>query len=175
MDWNLFWTAFGAIGGTAGAIATFTAVAVALWQTKYNTKKKLQVSFTDDIAVIPDNGNTVSHYVGVTVTNVGNRDVVIQSWGFICHNKSKILIVPDTSRIGRMLQVQLPHKLQMEEGITLYYDRDLFRKVLDEYIKAGTMKPNKQIKFYVTDSTSKRYYALTKKQAKALLTDSKSK
>lgn len=26
MDWNLFWTAFGAIGGTLGALATFVAV-----------------------------------------------------------------------------------------------------------------------------------------------------
>ncbi len=58
----------------------------------------------------------------------------------------------------------MPHKLQIEEGITLYYDRELFHKVLDECIKAGTMKPNKKIKFYVTDSTSKRYYILTKKQ-----------
>lgn len=26
MDWNLFWTAFGAIGGTLGAVATTAAV-----------------------------------------------------------------------------------------------------------------------------------------------------
>ena len=36
MDWNLFWTAFGAIGGTLGAVATTAAVVVALWQTKYS-------------------------------------------------------------------------------------------------------------------------------------------
>lgn len=40
VDWNLFWTALGAIGGTLGAIATFVAVVVALWQTKLNYKKK---------------------------------------------------------------------------------------------------------------------------------------
>lgn len=45
MDWNLFWTAFGAIGGTLGALATFIAVIVALWQTKFSYKKKLQLSF----------------------------------------------------------------------------------------------------------------------------------
>lgn len=54
MDPIVFWTAFGAIGATAGAIATFAAVVVALWQTKLSYKKKLKLSFTDDIAVVPD-------------------------------------------------------------------------------------------------------------------------
>ena len=35
----LFWTAFGAIGTTAGAIATAIAVIVALWQVKHAEKK----------------------------------------------------------------------------------------------------------------------------------------
>lgn len=66
MDWNLFWTAFGAIGGTLGALATFVAVIVALWQTKLNYKKKVQLSFTDNITIVPENGNTFRHYIGVT-------------------------------------------------------------------------------------------------------------
>lgn len=33
---NLFWNAFGAVGGTVGACATAGAVVVALWQTKYS-------------------------------------------------------------------------------------------------------------------------------------------
>ena len=175
MDWNLFWTAFGAIGGTVGAVATFTAVVVALWQTKVSYKKKLQLSFTDDIAVVPESGSGIYRYVGVNVTNVGNRDIVIQSWGFICHDKLKIIIVPDTSRIGRMLQTKMPHRLLVEEGMTLYYDKACFHNVLDEHIKKGSINPNKKINFYVTDSTSKTYYTLTKKTANELLNDSKPK
>ena len=45
MDWNLFWTAFGAIGGTLGAVATTAAVEVALWQTKYSQKKIINLAF----------------------------------------------------------------------------------------------------------------------------------
>ena len=55
MDWNLFWAAFGAIGGTVGALATAAAVIVALWQTKYSYKKKLKLSFTDNITIVPEN------------------------------------------------------------------------------------------------------------------------
>ena len=36
MDWMLFWTAFGAIGGTFGALETAIAVIVELWQTIYS-------------------------------------------------------------------------------------------------------------------------------------------
>ena len=45
MDWNLFWTAFGAIGGTVGALATTAAVIVALWQTRYANKKNSRLKF----------------------------------------------------------------------------------------------------------------------------------
>ena len=172
MDWNLFWTAFGAVGGTVGALATFTAVVVALWQTKISYKKKLKLSFTDDIAVVPDNGSNYYRYIGVTVTNIGNRDVVIQKWGFVCHDKSMMQIITDTSKIGRVIQTSLPHKLHIEESINLYYDKTLFHTFLDENIKKGSLKLDKRIKFYVTDSTSKNYYVKTKKTVKELLNDS---
>ena len=62
----------------------------------------------------------------------GVTKTAIQSWGFMNHDKTKMLIVPDTSPIGRMLNVQLPHRLLIEEGITLYYDKALFLRVLEE-------------------------------------------
>ena len=51
LDWTLFWTAVGAIGGTLGAIATTAAVIVALWQTKYSQKKKLKLAFSDNVEI----------------------------------------------------------------------------------------------------------------------------
>mgnify|MGYP007105380024 CR=1 FL=1 len=175
MDWNLFWTALGAIGGTLGAIATFVAVVVALWQTKLNYKKKVQLSFTDNITVMSKSGNVSYHYVGVTVTNVGNRDVVIQNWGFELDDGSQILIVPDMSPIGRVLQMKLPHRLQIEEGITLYYEKALFCNVLSECIEKGKLRENKKIRFYVSDSTAKKHHVLTDKNAADLLKDTISK
>ena len=38
-DYNLFWTAFAAIGQAVGAIATAAAVIVTLWQIKYANRK----------------------------------------------------------------------------------------------------------------------------------------
>jgi len=175
MDWNLFWTAFGAIGGTLGALATFVAVIVALWQTKFSYKKKLQLSFFDNITIVPENGNKFYHYVGVIITNIGNRDVVIQNWGFELDDGSQMLIVPDTSPFGRVLQVKLPYRLQIEEGTTLYYEKTLFYNAISECIEKGNLKENEKIKFYVSDSTNKKHYVLTNKIAGDLLKDTASK
>lgn len=38
-DYNMFWTAFSAIGQTVEAIATSAAVIVTLWQIKYANRK----------------------------------------------------------------------------------------------------------------------------------------
>lgn len=172
MDWNLFWTAFGAIGGTVGAIATAAAVIVALWQTKYSYKKKLKISFSNNITIVPENGSNFYHYVGVTITNIGNRDVIIKNWGFFLNNGSKMMIIPDTSPIGRILQVQLPHKLQVEEGVSLYYSNHLFKHALEECIANGSLSNNKKIRFFVTDSTEKEHFVTTHKTAQDLLSDS---
>lgn len=173
MDWNSFWTAFGAIGATIGSIATSAAVIVALWQTKISFKKKLQVSFSDDIAVAFENGSNIYRFVGVNISNIGNRDVVIQNWGFYTHDNMQTIIAPDSSSIGRMIQVKLPHKLQIEEGITLYYDKKLFEQVLEEYMNDGKLNPNKKICFFVTDSTEKRYKVMTNKTVEDLLSKPK--
>lgn len=173
MDLNSFWSAFGAIGGTVGALATTAAVIVALWQTKYSYKKKLKLSFTDNITITPMSGDesVFYHYIGVTVTNIGNRDVVIQNWGFDLDDGTKMIIVPDISPFGRSIQVQLPHRLQIEEGISLYYEKTFFRNALEDSITKGKLRKNKKIQFFVTDSTYKKHYVKSNKSAQNLLSD----
>ena len=115
-----------------------------------------------------ESGSVSYRYIGVTITNVGNRDIVIQNWGFELDDGSQMLIVPDTSPIGRMLQVKLPHRLQIEEGITLYYEKTLFRNAILDCIEKGKLKENKKIRFYVSDSTAKKHYVFTNKVASGL-------
>ena len=87
MDWELFWTAFGAIGGTLGAIATTAAVIVALWQTKYANKKRLKVEFSDNIVVVPSHGdlyrrNTSMLESLLQISATGESKFVIGKSGF---------------------------------------------------------------------------------------------
>lgn len=165
INWNLFWPAFGAIGGTLGAFATAAAVIVALWQTKYSQKKKLKLSFSDDIAVVPQTGSNISRFVGVTLTNIGNREIVIKNWGFIIDKSSSMMIVPGLSPIDKILQVQLPHKLALEESISLYFEKVLFINAISENCTKSKVLNENKIKFYVTDSTGRKFFVKTAKKA----------
>ena len=89
-QWSLFWDAFGAIGGTVGALATAAAVIVALWQTKFSVRKKLKLSF-DPHTVVMTPQNQKVRFVSLTVVNIGNRDVVIQKWGFRVGKKNYVI------------------------------------------------------------------------------------
>lgn len=161
-DWNLFWTAFGAIGGTLGGFATCLAVIVALWQTKYENRKKLKLSKLESIkSMNTANGHVEKEFVGVRVCNIGNRAVSIKSWGFKATHKETILLLPDSSPLAMAIQPSLPYRLETEESINLVYDKSHFDELVKRSCQDGTFKPRHKIKIWVADSTGACYYTKT--------------
>lgn len=75
----LFWTAFAAIGQAVEALATAAAVIVTLWQIRYANAKKVKLNFSDKNVVFSENGNLEVHFVNLSVSNIGNRNVVVES------------------------------------------------------------------------------------------------
>ena len=55
------------------------------------------------------------------------------------------------------------------------YEKTLFHNAISECIEKGKLKENEKIKFYVSDSTTKKHYVLTNKIAGDLLKDTASK
>ena len=163
VECNLFWEAFGAVGSTIGAIATAAAVIVALWQTKYSHRKKLKLSFSDDIAAISEKDGSIERFIGISVTNIGNREVTITSWGFNLAERGRaMLFVPGASSLAvRAIQTELPYKLELENAITLYYPKEKFAALISEVSAKNELNLHKRIKFYVGDSTNKKYYVKT--------------
>lgn len=164
-DWNLFWTAFGAIGGTFGALATAAAVIVALWQTKFSQRKKVKLTFSDMTTVVSPAFDQRFEYISVTATNIGNREIVISSWGYELLNGASMMMVPDMSQISVAIQTPLPQRLDIEDCIVLYHKRELFLKAVTHDIEEGTLDPNHPVRFYVADSTGRRYHVTTPKPA----------
>ena len=165
MDCNLFWTAFGAIGGTIGALATAAAVIVALWQTKYNFKKKIKIKFTDIAAVV---GSSLDRkLICVEMINIGNRDVIVNSWGFKINKEREVLLVTSFSDdpIIKNLNKNFPHVLKIEESLSLYYPLDLFKKQMADLIRTEEIDSSKRIEFFIKDSTGKEYIVKTPKSA----------
>ena len=164
MDWNLFWTAFGAIGATLGATATTAAVIVALWQTKYSQKKKLSLEFTDNFQLYNPNTGASLKFVGLSVTNVGNRKVIIQTWGVHFNEGSAIVMSPpDVKGMEKLAYTKLPQVLDVEESIDLQWQIERFQTFLES--NKDNICKNKPLVFFVKDSTGKQYTVKTKKNA----------
>lgn len=133
MCWDLFWTAFGAIGASLGAVATTLAVIVALWQTKYTHKKKLKIYFIDNFQLYNQNTGASVKYIGVRVTNIGNRKLIIQNWGLHMKKGDVIILKPtEAGRFERLAYADLPRTLDLEEFIDLQLQIDRFKTFLQE-------------------------------------------
>jgi len=157
--WNL-------IIGAIGAIATFSAVLVALWQTKYANRKRLKCSFIENYTVCDSTASKNS--VGMSISNIGNNKVTIQSWG-IKTAQSYLLILTsslDPDRFDKAVAVKTPYELETEKNITFFYVKDLFCAQVKKLIERGEIRNNKRIQFVVYDVTGKQYKVKSKKAAK---------
>lgn len=172
MTSELFWAAFAAIGQAVGAIATAAAVIITLWQIRYANKKKLKLKFTDKNVVFSECGDNRYLFVNLSVTNIGNRNVIIRNWGMKVPKKSNYLLVQDMSNpMIKILQKPLPHTLEPEYSIDLVFDLKLFLKNLKEQTAQGTFAMNDKLTFYVVDSTGKEYGLEIEKTIKQLIED----
>ena len=160
----LFWTAFGAIGGTLGAIATFIAVIVALWQTKFSESKKLKLSFSnsmvlfDPLSILPK-----QQFIQLSVTNTGNRNIIISKWGFMFHKKDMHAILGINQSITvQQLNQELPYMLEKENSLQLYWERDHFIASLKDGVDRHLLQKNRKLTFFICDSTGKIYIIKTK-------------
>lgn len=171
-DYNLFWTAFAAIGQAVGAMATSAAVIITLWQIRYANKKRLKLQFSDNNIVFSENGNLEYHFVSLTVTNIGNRNVIVTSWGIKVSKKQNLLIVPDMkSPVVKIIQKPLPCTLKPEETVDLVFDIKLFLRNLREQIKEGVFSEKDRLVLYAVDSTGKKYCVKSQKSIKKYISD----
>lgn len=113
-----------------GVIATFSAVIVALWQTKYASRKKLKCQFIENNVVMNPNSFDKKLYVAMSISNIGNKKVIVSNWG-IKLKDSFILILTsgfEETIFDKMVAVKTPYILEPEENVTFFYSKDLFQK-----------------------------------------------
>lgn len=163
-----FWIIFSAIATALGSLATTAAVIVALWQTQQNNKKKLMLSFNETITILDPNTDTsLGEYIGVSITNIGNRDVIISDWSMICTKGKSNRRYKIMTEIQGLLKKELPYALPIEENLDLSYERKYFARAVNSMIKKNEISPNKKVKFQIMDSTGKKYIVHSKQNASA--------
>ena len=70
MNWNLFWSAFGAIGTTIGSLITGIAVIIAVKQYRQPLKKAINMGFTSAVSMDEISGKPLYFYC-ITLKNRG--------------------------------------------------------------------------------------------------------
>ncbi len=164
MDWNLFWSAFVAIGTTVGSLTTAIAVVVAVIQYKQPLTKRVKVDLNTAIPVYENKAG--EFYLCISVANTGVRTIYISNI-YLCAGKKKIVInnlMQDLSKPG--LHVEFPKELLPEMCFNVYIS---CQKLSDEFtnlINQKTISPNQKIKILATDTTSGEYYCKKTFEAK---------
>lgn len=170
---ELLWNKVSAIGTCLGALATFIAVIVALYQTKLTNKKKLKLKFNDPVTIVnPNTGQQLGDYIGITIINIGNREVIIDDWSILPYNKSKERYKIMTEMQG-LLSQKLPYKLKIEEKLDLYYEKKAFLRLIADLVDKNNIKLNKKIKFQILDSINKSYIIESDKTISEYVNESK--
>ena len=150
---NLVLSIWEIVISAVAAIATFSAVIVALWQTKYANKKKIKIKTTETIvmpyhAISKTNKEIYPKFLCISATNIGTRKITIVSHGVYFSNSYRITAT-DLDRASNTV-------LDIEENVS-------YRMQISELIKTFKAERkdikhiNRKLVVYVEDSAGKIY------------------
>lgn len=168
MDWNLFWSAFGAIGTTIGSLITAGAVVVAVKQYKQPLEKLIKVEFTSAVSIDEISGEPLSFYC-ISVKNKGIREVQINSLN-ILGKKKKVWI--NNAQFDSNAKIILPVKLVPEESKDFLFEWEKFRGILKKSVEDNILKRNEKVIIMATDSLGCNYICKTNIKIKSLMKNS---
>ena len=163
MDWNIFWSAFGAIGTTLGSLITAGAVVVAVKQYKQPLNKIIKVDVSS--AVSSFLGRGIAFYC-VSIKNKGLRQVYINSINLKGNGKNLWL---NNAQYHLYEKIVFPVKIEPEECKDIYFEVDSFRNEVKKAVDEKVLKRHQKLVFYAIDSFGKKYYCRTNVKVKELI------
>lgn len=129
------------------AVATVAAVIVALWQTKYSTRKKLKLKATEVMA--STDMNNFTRFLQIKASNVGNRKITIVNWSVMFNKKDGFQIVDITKNTSFAIDV--------DESINLSFSLKILRNVLKQEATKKDYKLDKKLMIVLQDNSGKEY------------------
>ena len=155
MDWQLFWTAFGAIGTTLGSLITAIAVVVAVIQYKQPLKKQIKLTVGTSIPVY---GKELGEdCLSISLANTGIRDVVITNIYLDTGTKKLVVNNLMVDFPNESLRVLFPKKLPPEEIAEVWTTYANFAHALLDLVSRKAIKPTQKIRIVATDTTAGEY------------------
>lgn len=156
MDWNLFWSAFGAIGSTLGSLITAGAVIIAVKQYRQPLKKIVKVKFTSAVSW-DEFGNPLDFYC-ISINNMGVRVVQINS---LCVQGIKKNLWINNAQFNSNAKIILPVKIEPEENKDFLFEVDNFRHAIKQAVDDSILRRKQRLVIFVTDSLGDNYFCKT--------------
>ena len=164
MDWNVFWSAFGAIGTTIGSLITAGAVVIAVKQYKQPITKMIKVEFNSSIAM--DINNNPKELYTLAVKNRGVRLVTING---IYTKGYKHNLFMNLMQSKYVEYKNFPIEVQPEECVNFYFESDKFREELRKMAQNKYLKKGQKLVVFAQDSLGDEYYYDTRIKVKKLI------
>jgi hypothetical protein len=160
---NLFWAAFGAIGTTAGSLATAIAVIIGVKQYLQPLDKRVKVEFGIGF---PLNLGFEYTLMYINAVNQGTRPVYINGF-YIKLKKEKLLLF--SAQDKNLPQISFPVCLQPEEKCEINMRYDTIKEQIASFVKQGKITKYSKLKVYVDDNAGDQYYSKKKIHVKELI------
>lgn len=154
MDVTLFWTAFGAIGSSLGALIGAIALIVALKAYKLPMKKKLKANMNLSSMINPINSFEV---YSIKVSNDGFRPISIENVSFAAEKSTLFLDMLWKNTILEPYEPQFPVRLEQGEATTVYLPTKQLNSELRRMIESSRIIPNERIVLLIRESTGSEH------------------
>jgi hypothetical protein len=147
---EIYWSMVGAVGQILGAIATFLAVLVALYQS-YDAKKasepKLKISISTTM-IVYNNGHIGEPFYSITASNPKSFPIVIMSAGVKIGNRNVTFL--DNAIFKHE---NYPKKLEQGDHTTVWLDY----KKLAEFLYSQGLSGKQKCYIYFSDSLNNEF------------------
>ena len=169
MDWNIFWSAFGAIGTTAGSLITAFAVVVAVIQYRQPIKKRLKIRFNSGIISLAEDKDSSIFVSTISIINTGIREIDVVNIVFRINKKDLQLKFSQLVKINGLKyfdEIKFPKKIAPEDSIIMNFENSIIKNTLNNLIKENSASAKNKILIVVTDSSGKCYYKKIKSKVR---------
>lgn len=154
INWEIIWTAVGAIGTSVGSLITAIAIVIAVIQYKQPYHKRIRISYAISLVVMTDYTLGDDDLISIQVSNIGIRNLNISNVYLKVDDKN---IVLNDSQWGGTQSVVFPQLLHPEEHFEMHLLRSRIIYALNLGIEQNHIREKEKMYILVTDNSGGNY------------------
>lgn len=156
MDWNVFWTAFGAIGTTGGTFAT--AIAAFLAYRQYSLSKSAKLKIEIELQTVTNYPGFSQEYLVLKFINKGIIDLFVNEIAIEIkrkdHRIENFFAIEDKKGDGKPT---FPIEITNKQAVPVKILNNSLKMQVNRIRRENNIKSINYLKFVITDGQGKRH------------------